>query len=66
MSETNPTYPFTLEIQPCAKPAGHFAWAIRKHGKLLERADRPHPSERSARERGEAALERQISGERQR
>jgi len=66
MTGTNPTHPFTLDIHPCPKPAGHFGWAIRKHGKLLERSDRPHPSERSARERGEAALDRQIRGERQR
>jgi len=66
MTDPNPTYPFTLEVLPCEKPAGHFAWVIRKHGKLLERSDRPHHSERSARERGEAALDRQIRGERQR
>jgi hypothetical protein len=62
----NPTYPYTLEVTPCAKPSGHFAWAIRRHGKLLERSDRPHHSERSARERGEEALERQIRASRTR
>lgn len=66
MTEPNPTYPFTLDVVPCARPAGHFAWTIRKHGKLLERSDRAHHSERSARERGEAALDRQIKGERAR
>jgi hypothetical protein len=66
MTTTNPTFPFTLDIAPCTKPAGHYEWTIRKHGKLLERSDRPHHSEKSARERGEAALERQIRGERQR
>ena len=57
MTDVNPTYPFTLDIHPCAKPAGHFAWAIRKHGKLLERSDRPHHSEHSARQRGEVNAE---------
>ncbi len=66
MTEPDRTYPFSLEIHPCEKPAGHFGWAIRKHGKLLERSDRAHQSERSARERAEAALERQIRAERQR
>ncbi len=60
MSNDNPNYPYTLEIAPCVKPSGHYGWAIRRHGKLLERSDRPYHSETSARERGEAALERQI------
>ncbi len=64
MSKDKGTYPYTLEVLPCEKPAGHFQWAIRKNGKLVERSDRPHPSERSARERGHAALERQFRDER--
>ena len=50
---------YELEIVPCEKPAGHFRWAIRKSGKLIERSDRAHGSERLARENGQAALERQ-------
>jgi hypothetical protein len=64
MSDDDATYPYTLTISPCEKPAGHFQWAIRKHGKLIERSDRAHPSERSAQERGHAALERQFRDER--
>jgi hypothetical protein len=60
MSDDNATSPYTLEVLPCEKPAGHFQWAIRKHGKLIERSDRPYPSERSARESGQTALERQL------
>ncbi|HYF56204.1 MAG TPA: hypothetical protein VEA41_18260 [Salinarimonas sp.] len=62
----NPHHPYTLEISPLERPAGHHGWAIRKHGKLLERSDRPHHSEGSARRKGEEALERQIRGERTR
>ena len=51
---------YELEIVPCEKPAGHFRWAIRKSGKLIERSDRAHGSERLARENGQAALERQY------
>ena len=58
MDTCNGTYPYTLEVQPCDKPAGHFRWAIRKHGRLVERSDRPYPSGQSAREKGQAALER--------
>lgn len=64
MSNDNATHPYKLEIIPAAKPAGHFEWTIRKHDKLVERSDRAHASERSALERGQAALERQIKGER--
>jgi hypothetical protein len=51
----NPTYPYTLDVSE--KPGGHFQWAIRERGKLLQRSDRSHPSEREARQKGEAALE---------
>lgn len=60
----NKNHPFTLDITPAQRTAGHFEWAIRKHGKLVERSDRPQSSERSAREKGQAALERQFRGER--
>ncbi|MFL5203743.1 MAG: hypothetical protein ACJ8B9_16845 [Microvirga sp.] len=65
MSDDNTTYPYTLTILPSEKRARHFDWAIRKHGKLLERSDRLHPSERAARENGEAALDRLIRDERE-
>ena len=55
------TYPYTLDVLPCDVPAGHYRWTIRKHGKLLQRSDRPHPSELSARQRGEAELERHLT-----
>jgi hypothetical protein len=65
MSDDNATSPYTLEVLPCEKPAGHFQWAIRKHGKLVERSDRAHSSEQSARESGQAALERQFHTDRE-
>jgi len=52
------TYPYSLEISPTQTPEGHFNWAIRERGKLLQRSDRVFPSERIAREKGEAELER--------
>ena len=64
MSNDNGTRPYTLEAQPCDKPAGHFRWAIRRHGKLIERSERPYPSEQSAREGGQTALERQFRSDR--
>jgi len=65
MSDDNETYPYTLTISPSERTTGRFEWAIRKHGKLVERSDRLYSSERSAREQGQAALERQIRDDRE-
>ena len=59
---TETTYPYTLDVEPCEKPKGHFQWLIRNRGKLVQRSDRPHRSEREALERGRAELERVITG----
>lgn len=47
---------FTLEILPSRDAPGHYTWAIRDHGKLYRRSDRPHPSEAQARVVAEAEL----------
>jgi hypothetical protein len=65
MSDDTATYPYTLTILPNERTAGHFEWAIRRHGKLVERSDRPYPSEQSAQESGQAALERQLRDDRE-
>ena len=65
MSDDNTTYPYTLTILPSGKRARHFDWAIRKHGKLLAALDWLDPSERAARDNGEAALDRLIRDERE-
>ncbi|WP_084673760.1 hypothetical protein [Methylobacterium sp. WSM2598] len=57
MTDTN-LHPFTIEVSPLTTPKGHFGWAIRKHGKLLERSDRPHVSEDKAHAQAIAAVER--------
>jgi hypothetical protein len=57
MTDTS-LHPFTIEVSPLATPKGHFGWAIRQHGKLLERSDRPHESEVKARAQALAAVER--------
>jgi hypothetical protein len=56
------THPYTLEVSPAEKPAGHFHWAIRKNGKLLQRSDRPQTSESDARKRGMAEIEKMFRG----
>ena len=59
------TYPYTLTISPSERSAGQFAWAIRRHGKLIQRSDRLYPSQRSAQEKGQAALESQFRSDRE-
>ena len=54
--------PYSLEVFPCERPAGHFEWAIRERGKLLQRSDRKHPSEDKARENGQAQIDHLIHG----
>jgi hypothetical protein len=51
-------HPYTLEVHPCDKPLGHFRWIIRERGKLVQRADKLHPSEHAALKSGRAELER--------
>jgi hypothetical protein len=58
-----PTHPYSLEVSPCEKRAGHFHWAIRERGKLIQRSDRSQPSEGEAHAKGQAAIERMfVSG----
>lgn len=52
--------PYTIEISPITKPAGQFQWAIRRNGKLVERSDRPHPTEAKAEASALAAVERSM------
>jgi len=65
MSDDNSTYPYILTVFPSRRFTGYFDWAIRKGGTLVQRADLPHPSEQSARQRGEAALDRQFRADRE-
>ncbi len=59
-------YPYTLDVEPCDKPAGQFRWMIRNRGKLLQRSDRLHPSEEAALKSGRAELERVAGARRSR
>ena len=65
MSNGNPTHPYTLEITPSPQGDGTLGWAIRKHGKLLERSDRVFRAEQDAMKNGQEALERVFKGEAQ-
>lgn len=56
------TYPYTLEVMPASKPAGHFDWVIRRHGKLVQRSDRAYGEESDARKRGLNEIEKLLHG----
>jgi hypothetical protein len=62
MSSDNPTYPYALEVTPSPKGDGSFGWAIRMHGKMLERSDRLFRSEQDALKNGRDAVERLLKG----
>lgn len=53
-------HPYSIEVSPLTKPEGHFQWAIRRSGKLIERSDRPHRSEAEAFESAMEAVERAM------
>jgi hypothetical protein len=56
------THPYTLQVSAVEKTARHFHWAIRKHGRLLQRSDRPQATEYDARKRGMAEIEKILHG----
>jgi hypothetical protein len=58
----NQTHPYTLELSPSPKGDGSVGWAIRKHGKMLERSDRMYRSQQEALKSGQEAVERALSG----
>jgi len=63
MSEAQQTEPFTFEVVPSKRAAGGYHWAIRKHGKLVQRSDTPLPTEDKARVQARAMIERLRIGQ---
>jgi hypothetical protein len=55
------TNAYTVDVLPAHRP-GHYQWAIRRQGKLVQRADRFHTSEEAARRHGLEEIERKIHG----
>lgn len=54
---TDVPHPYSVIIETLKKPEGHFGWALRKHGKLAERSDRPFLTEAKAFENAMRAIE---------
>jgi hypothetical protein len=59
---TKDTHPYTLEVAPSKTKPGQWEWTIRQNGKLLQRSDRMHGSEKAARTSGMAEVERKLNG----
>ena len=60
-TKTN-THPFALEVERNPRSEGVWQWAIRKHGKLVERSDRALASEAKARAQGMERIEKLLHG----
>ena len=56
------TYPYTLEVTPNPRAEGTWQWAIRKHGKLVQRSDRAQPSEAKAQAQGTEKIQKLLHG----
>ena len=50
-------HPYSVTIEPVAKPQGHFGWKLRRSGTLIERSDRFFTSEAKALENAMRAVE---------
>ena len=59
---TTDTYPYTLQVEPNPRREGSWQWAIRRHGKMIQRSDRDHPSEAKARAQGMGQIEKLLNG----
>ena len=65
MSETQTQtsiHPYSLEIIEPKAEGGSYQWAIRKHGKLVQRSDRSMPTEAKAHAGGMAQIEKLLHG----
>lgn len=53
-------HPYSFDVQPVPGKEGQWQWAIRKHGKLIQRSDRKHPSKAKAEESARGEIERMF------
>ena len=56
------THPYTLDVERNPRSEGAWQWAIRHHGKLVERSDRAFASEAKARAQGMQQIEKMLHG----
>lgn len=63
MTEAEQRQPFTFELVPSQREAGGYHWAIRKHGKLVQRSDSPLLTEAKARTQALAMIDRLRVGQ---
>lgn len=61
IDQTN-IHPYTLEVIPPKTEGKSFQWALRKHGKLVQRSDRELSSADKAWENGLAQVEKLLAG----
>ncbi|WP_082494656.1 hypothetical protein [Methylobacterium sp. Leaf108] len=56
------TYPYTLEVERNPRSESAWQWAIRKHGKLIQRSDRALASQAKAQAQGQETIEKLLQG----
>ena len=59
---TDDLAPYSLEVAPHPHKQGEWQFAIRLHGKLLQRSDRKYDSEAKARRDGHEIIEKLKHG----
>ena len=60
-TQPNRIHPYSVDVTG-APGGGTYHWAIRRHGKLLQRSDRSYPSESKATSAGLAVVEKLLHG----
>ncbi len=63
MSEIHQAQPFTFELVASKRSTGGYHWAIRKHGKLIQRSDTPLATEAKARVQAQSMIDRLRVGQ---
>ena len=63
MSDAQQRQPFTFELVPSQREAGGYHWAIRKHGKLVQRSDSVLPTASKARTQALTMIDRLRVGQ---
>lgn len=63
INQVEERHPFTFDLVPSKREAGGYHWAIRKHGKLVQRSDTALPTESKARTQALAMIDRLRVGQ---
>lgn len=63
MSNSDPLHPYSYDVVASKRESGGYHWAIRKHGKLVQRSDSALATEAKARTQALAMIDRLRIGQ---